>query len=88
MSENIKEIIEAAVGLTWAHFKARHPSQAAAIERTAGGKPIVPEVIELLESGDDYDDLVARTAAEADVARVAETIAPIVMNALMAILGA
>ena len=88
MTQDIKEIIEAAVGLTWAHFKARHPSQAAGIERSLDGKPIVPEVIAVLERGEAYEDLAAATAEEADVAGVIEKIAPLVIDALMAVLGA
>ena len=84
----IKAIIEAATGLTWAHFAARHPSQAEGIERRLGGKPIVPEIIAVLEANEAYDDLVASTALESDVAAVIAGLAPVIMDAIRTVLGA
>lgn len=88
MNPDVQEIIEAAVGLTWADFKARHPNQAASVQDSVGDEPIVPGLIKVIEAGEDYEDLVAKTAAETNVARIAETVSPIVMNAIIAILGA
>lgn len=86
-SPQIKAIIELATGLTWAHFAARHPTQAQGIERNLGGKPIVAEVITVLEDNEAYADLVAKTAAESDVAGVIAGIAPIVMDAIRMIIA-
>jgi len=84
----IKDIIATAAGLTWSHFKARHPAQSEGIERSLGGKPIVPEIIRCLEADERYEDLVDATETEADVAEITATIAPLVIDALFTILAA
>jgi len=87
VAPGIKAIIEAATGLTWAHFAARHPRQAAGIERNLGGKPIVPEIIAVLETDGAYQALVEKTVAERDVAGVFAGIAPIVIDAILMIMA-
>ena len=87
VAPGIKAIIGAATGLTWAHFAARHRSQAEGIERNLGGKPIVPEIIAVLEADEAYHDLVAKTAAESDVAAVIAGLAPIILQAIEMIMA-
>lgn len=78
----IKAIIEGAVGVAWLNFARRHPSQAEGILRNLGGKPIIPEVIAVLEKNEIYHDLEAATAAETDVANIVKGLAPIVLEGI------
>ena len=84
----IKAIIANAAGLTWSHFKRRHPSQAGGIATHLKGKPIVPAIIETLEADEAYGDLVAATNAAVDVAAVVEAVAPFVIRMLTTVLAA
>ena len=78
----IVEIIENATRLTWADFKLRHPSQARSIEANLAGKDIVPEIIAVLQTGDQYQQLLERTATETDVAGIIKGIVPIILEGI------
>jgi len=74
--------IESATGLVWADFKNRHPNQARGMEALLGDAPIVPAIIAVLQKGEQYQQLVAETQAETDVAGVIKGMAPIIMEGI------
>jgi len=79
---DIVELIENATRLTWADFKLRHPSQARTIEAHQAGKAIVPEIIAVLQTGEQYQELLDSTATETDVAGIIKAMAPIILDGI------
>jgi len=85
---SIKGVIAAAVGMSWAAFKLRNPAQALTLGAIIN-TPIVPELIASLEKDEEtYEELVAITERETDLATIVSAIAPVVERILMSVIAA
>ena len=80
----LQEKIAAAIGSSWENFKARHPSQAEAIEHL--GDP-VELICDQLAEDQPYLDLVAQTEAETSIKQIMDNIKPF-FNAAMGVVMA
>lgn len=80
MDAHIEERLVHATGLIWSTYKGRHPNLAAAIEAELGTP--IDRVIETLDKGPEYQELLAQTEAETNIANLVKILAPIVMDVI------
>lgn len=77
-NEEIKKALEQAIGMAWDEFKAEHPAQAGAFEMQFGD-PVAIVVTELKKDAT-YDELLAKTEQETNIANIVKALAPIITN--------
>lgn len=83
LTQDARERLDDAVGMTWRNFAARHPSQATAIEAQVGNP--VENAIKTLANDEAYAELMATTEAETNIGNIVHAIAPTVIAMFQAL---
>lgn len=78
------ERIALAVGIAWGDFAARHPNQAAAVAALDDFPTLLCAEIERDAA---YAALVEQTDAETNVANLVAAVGPLILNAVITLLG-
>lgn len=75
MKATVRAQLEEALGMMWTDYKSRHPHLASAVEIELGDPITV--VVNKLDEGPEYQELLTQTEAESQIANVVKALAPI-----------